>query len=205
MEAVVKNTVSACLVLAFGIAPAFAGSLDPPADPVVAPPPPVSGDWAGPYVGVQLGFADFDLDTVVTPAGAAPIPTTFSDDGFRFGVHAGYNWDRGALVYGIEGDIDFPDISLGATDVDNIARIRLRLGLDANRAFVYTTAGAAHINGSGGGISLSDWGWVAGGGVDFKLNEKWLLGADALYHDFDVSPTTDVDGMTYRLRASFRF
>lgn len=200
-----KQTLIGALFISLTSAPAFAGTLEPPTDPIVAPPPPpVSGDWAGPYAGVQLGFADFDLSTPAVPGGAPAV--NLSDDGFLFGLHAGYNWDRGALVYGIEGDIDFPDLSFGATDVDNIARLRLRMGVDANRAFVYATGGAAHLSGSGGAVDIDGWGWVAGAGVDFKLNEDWVVGADALYHEFDdVSPSGKVDGATYRLRASFRF
>lgn len=62
------------------------------------------------------------------------------------------------------------------------------------------------MSGGGGAISIDSWGWVAGAGVDFKLSEKWVAGADALYHEFDdVSPSGSVDGMTYRLRMSYRF
>lgn len=200
---------SAYVAAAFAIttAPAIAGSIEPPADPYVAPPPAPISDWAGPYVGVQLGFGDFDLNSSTTPAGAnTPIPVNLSDDGFLAGVHAGYNWDRGTLVYGVEADIDFTDISFGATDVDTIARLRLRMGVDTGSAFVYGTGGAAYMSGSGGGISLDGWGWVAGAGVDYKLNEEWVVGADALYHEFDdVAPAGSVDGMTYRARVSYRF
>ena len=155
---------------------------------------------------VQLGFGDLDLSTIGPVVGAGPVPLNLSDDGFLGGVHAGYNWDRGTLVYGVEADIDFTDISFGAVDVDTISRLRLRMGVDAGSAFVYGTAGAAYMSGGGGGVSLDGWGWVAGAGVDFKLNEKWVVGADALYHEFDdVSPSGDVDGMTYRLRVTYRF
>lgn len=203
-----KHLPTCLLVLALSPAPVFSGSLEPPADPVVAPPAPVSGDWAGPYAGVQIGFGDFDLDAVLPPPPGANVPTIVnqSDDGFLYGIHAGYNWDPGALVYGVEADIDFTDMSFGATDIDNIARLRMRFGLDADQAFIYGTGGAAHLNGSGGGIDISGWGWVVGAGVDFKLNEDWVIGGDALYHSFDdVSPAGDVEGTTYRLRASFRF
>ena len=199
-----RHILTSAFVLTVAGTSAFSGTLEVTPDPVVVPPTPVSGDWAGAYAGVQLGFADLDITGAPAAVGAnAPLS---GDDGFLFGVHAGYNWDRGSFVYGVEGDIDFPDVSFGTTDVDNIARLRLRMGVDANRAFVYATGGAAHLSGSGGGVSLDGWGWVAGAGVDFKVNEDWVVGADALYHEFDdVSPTGKVDGATYRLRASFRF
>ena len=201
-----KASVCVAAIVSVIAAPAFAGNLTPPADPYVAPPPEPISDWAGPYAGVQLGFGDFDINATNPTPGANFPAVNLSDDGFLGGVHAGYNWDRGTLVYGVEADIDFTDISFNTVDVDTIARLRLRVGVDTGSAFVYGTAGAAHMSGSGGGFSLDGWGWVAGAGVDFKLNEKWVMGADALYHEFDdVSPSGGVDGMTYRLRVSYRF
>jgi opacity protein-like surface antigen len=201
-----KASVFVAAIVSITAAPALAGNITPPADPYVAPPPEPISDWAGPYAGVQLGFGDFDLQGIVPVVGGPTVPVSLSDDGLLGGVHAGYNWDRGTLVYGVEADIDFTDISFNAVDMDTISRLRLRMGVDTGSAFVYGTAGAAYMNGSGGGVSLDGWGWVAGAGVDFKLNEKWVVGADALYHEFDdVSPSGDVDGMTYRLRLSYRF
>ncbi|MGK7752701.1 MULTISPECIES: outer membrane protein [unclassified Roseovarius] len=198
-----KASVVVAAIVSITAAPALAGNLTPPADPYVPPPPVPVSDWAGPYAGVQLGFGDLDLSGIAVPG--ANVPSQ-SDDGFLGGLHVGYNWDRGTLVYGVEGDIDFTDISFNTTDVDTIARLRLRAGVDTGSAFVYGTAGAAHMTGGGGGVSLDGWGWVAGAGVDFKLSETWVAGADALYHEFDdVSPSGSVDGMTYRLRVSYQF
>ncbi|QFT79187.1 hypothetical protein FIU89_01090 [Roseovarius sp. THAF27] len=203
-----KTSVVVAAIVSITAAPALAGNLTPPADPYVPPPPVPVSDWAGPYVGVQLGFGDFDFDATLPPPAGANIPQVINldDDGFLGGVHAGYNWDRGTLVYGVEGDIDFTDISFNTVDVDSISRLRLRVGLDTGSAFVYGTGGAAYMSGGGGAVSIDSWGWVAGAGVDFKLSEKWVAGADALYHEFDdVSPSGSVDGMTYRLRMSYRF
>lgn len=201
-----KASVFVAAIVSITAAPALAGNITPPEDPYVAPPPEPVSDWAGPYAGVQLGFGDFDLQGIVPVVGGPTVPVSLSDDGLLGGVHAGYNWDRGTLVYGVEADIDFTDISFNAVDMDTISRLRLRMGVDTGSAFVYGTAGAAYMSGGGGGVSLDGWGWVAGAGVDFKLNEKWVVGADALYHEFDdISPSGSVDGMTYRARVSYRF
>lgn len=137
-----KTSVVVAAIVSITAAPALAGNLTPPADPYVPPPPVPVSDWAGPYVGVQLGFGDFDLDATLPPPAGANIPQVINldDDGFLGGVHAGYNWDRGTLVYGVEGDIDFTDISFNTVDVDSISRLRLRVGLDTGSAFVYGTA-----------------------------------------------------------------
>ncbi len=36
-------------------------------------------------------------------------------------------------------------------------------------ALFYATAGAAYADAEVGGTSLSDWGWLAGVGIDFKV------------------------------------
>src|ERR1700712_2083999 len=50
--------------------------------------------WAGPYLGGNLGYAWGTVDNNL------PKPS-----GFAGGVQAGYNWQQGAWVFGLEGDI----------------------------------------------------------------------------------------------------
>ena len=154
-----------------------------------------AGDWSGPYVGVQLGFGDFDV-------GGGGLNA--SDDGFVGGVHAGYNWDVGNYVVGGEIDIDGTDISLtGLGDVDTITRLKVRAGPEYGDTFLYGTVGAAYADGNGFG----EWGWVAGIGLDWQVSPQWVLGGDVLYQEFDDvnAAGADLDGTTVRVRASFRF
>ena len=57
------------------------------------------------------------------------------------------------------------------------------------------------------GASLSDWGWVAGVGVDYMVNEAWLVGAEVLYHDFSNFDDTGIDlnATTIKARVAYRF
>lgn len=80
---------------------------------------------------------------------------TFADDGLGAGIHAGYTWQRGPVVYGIEGDIAGSGAegddgnSLGQVDkvVTNWhGSIRGKVGLVAGPIMPYVTAGWAMEN-----------------------------------------------------------
>ena len=51
--------------------------------------------WAGPYLGGNLGYAWGSVDNNPT-----------KPSGFAGGVQAGYNWQNGPWVFGVEGDIE---------------------------------------------------------------------------------------------------
>jgi iron complex outermembrane receptor protein len=67
--------------------------------------------WAGPYLGVNYGYGwgKSNTDTVVSDAsmGTSLIATSRSGrlDGMTFGGQAGFNWQSGPWVAGIEGDL----------------------------------------------------------------------------------------------------
>ena len=74
--------------------------------------------WTGGYLGPQGGglWSDSDIDD--------PDTGVFSDNfnGGLFGAYAGYNWQSGAWVFGVEGDINGvwndETVSIGPFDVD---------------------------------------------------------------------------------------
>ncbi|HEX7882466.1 MAG TPA: porin family protein, partial [Afipia sp.] len=55
---------------------------------------PLANSWIGPYIGGNLGYGWGD----VSNSGAKP-------SGVLGGIQAGYNWQNGAWVAGIEGDL----------------------------------------------------------------------------------------------------
>ena len=70
-----------------------------------------SFNWTGPYVGAHLGYGWGDADTSFSPLPTAArfsalAPTTLSPDpsGVVGGVQAGYNYQMGCFVVGIEAD-----------------------------------------------------------------------------------------------------
>ena len=179
--------------------PAVAGGFDAPVEDPPAPvvttaptPPPLGGDWTGPYVGLQLGYADVD------GTGAA------DGDDYIYGLHAGYDYDFGTFVLGAEVDYDFSDIDLnGAATVDSVARLKLRAGYDFGPALGYFTAGLAEVDTSLG----SESGEFFGLGVAYRVSDRYTVGAELLEHRFDDINGTgvDADATTLTVRGSIRF
>lgn len=133
----------------------------------------------------------------VAPFIAAPGPVVSDFDitgnGFVGGAQAGYNWQSGSLVYGVETDLQFSGIE--AESVEGIgSRIkwfgttRARMGfLPTERLLAYATGGVAYgklesFMGSDS-ISRTRTGWTAGAGMEFALDEHWSLKTEYLYTD----------------------
>src|SRR5262245_46657795 len=84
---------------------------------VKAPPPAPIANWTGGYVGVTAGAAwgSYDPRTTATntgyfaggnvPAVNAAGAQSINPVGFATGIEAGYNWQNGRLLFGVEGDI----------------------------------------------------------------------------------------------------
>ncbi|MDR0808346.1 MAG: porin family protein [Gemmobacter sp.] len=181
-------------------APAFAGGLATPApEPVVSAPAPVvtmraDGEWGGAYAGAHLGYAD------------AKDPDA---NGAFGGLQAGYRWDLGTAVVGVEADMAGGSISAADSNdsVDRLAHLKLQAGYDFGRTLVYATAGAAYAKADIAGVSLSDTGYFGGIGLDYQVNDRWTVGGEVLTHrfnDFDGSGL-DLKATTATLRANYRF
>ncbi|MEM8692208.1 MAG: outer membrane beta-barrel protein [Pseudomonadota bacterium] len=198
-----KRIITSALVTAGLSSAAFAGSLEEPV--VTAPPPPpppvqLGGDWTGPYIGLQLGYADVDADA---PGLAA------SGDDILYGLHAGYNYDFGQFVLGGEIDYDFTDIDLttaagaSAAEVDSVARLKAKAGYDAGPALIYLTGGVAQVDTSLG----NETGEFYGIGLSYQVSDRYVVGAEILEHSFDDIDGTGVnaDATTFTIRGSLRF
>ncbi len=185
-------------------APAFAGGpVEIAPEPVVVAEPVAvvdyGNDWSGFYAGAQIGYGDLDSN------GAG-----IDGNGGYGGVHAGYRWDLGRTVLGVEADWDKTDLDLGpagADTLDSIARLKLQAGYDVGPALIYATAGAARAKATIGGTGLSDNGWVLGAGATYAINDQWTLGGEVMtnrFDDFDGSGV-DLDATTATLRLGFQF
>jgi outer membrane immunogenic protein len=158
---------------------------------VKAPPPGLApaylSDWAGFYIGINGGFGWGETKFDEDPAFNA------KPRGGIFGGHAGYNWQYGSVVGGVEVDFDGADLKqtvLGIENkIDELASARARLGYVVSPALLaYGTAGAGwgHFVESvpGASIGTTDFGWVAGAGLEYKLVGNLLLRAEYLHYDF---------------------
>lgn len=200
-----RTTVFALpLMLAGGMA--AAGGLAEPVEtvaptPVIAPAPVMMGsDWTGFYAGAQLGYGKLDPNVTTDPE---------EPDGAVYGVHAGYMYDLGSVVLGAELDYDASNIEFDtpASELDSVARAKLRLGYDGGAFLPYITAGAARATTTNVLDGDTD-GTFAGLGVVYRMNDSVLIGGEVLRHQFeDVADIAglDVDATTATARVSFQF
>src|ERR1700742_5335360 len=140
--------------------------------------------WAGPYLGANLGYEWGSVDNNLT-----------RPSGFEGGVQAGYNWQQGPWVFGVEGDLQ----ATGADDTfapwkfSNpwFGTVRGRAGYAISNILVYGTAGLAfgELTGQTFGISESHTtaGWTAGLGAEVGLAPHWSAKIEYLYVDLSSS------------------
>jgi outer membrane immunogenic protein len=198
-----KTKMILMLMAMTSAAPAFAGGQGEPviepeimAAPVVAAPTGI--DWTGFYVGAALGYGDVDSN------GAG-----LDGNGAIGGVLAGYRFDLGNFIAGVEADYDITNIGLGAgaDELDSVARLKLQAGTELGRALVYGTLGAAQAKATVGGIGLSDTGYFGGVGLDYAISDRMTVGGELLQHkfnDFDGSGV-DLDATTLKARVTLQF
>jgi outer membrane immunogenic protein len=183
-------------------------------------------NWSGFYIGIHGGGAWLDhKQTINFITGIGPLAVcgcTLDKTGAMFGGLAGYNFQSGRVVYGIEADASWlslkgsktfsavPLVNLPLTihsKVDWLATVRGRLGITMSPTLLYVTGGAAF-----GGVN-SSWsdatansqsvdktkvGWVAGGGIEHAFAPSWLVRVEGLYHDLGkVTANGLVNGNTY--------
>jgi outer membrane immunogenic protein len=159
-------------------------------------------NWTGFYIGVNAGGA-WNQSTWTDPTGANPTFNTNASS-FVFGGHAGYNYQMGQAVVGVEGDIQGLHInasnqcsatvgSVCNTTQNALGSIRARLGYAGiDRALFYVTGGVAFTRYSFAetALLLQNWGnasrtgWTAGGGIEYAVWQNWIVGAQYSYYDF---------------------
>jgi len=140
--------------------------------------------WAGPYLGGNLGY---DWGSI------SNNPTKPS--GFVGGAQAGYNWQSGHWVFGVEGDIEVSgaDDTFAPWKFSNpwFGTLRGRAGYAFNNIFFYGTAGLAfgELTGQTFGLSESHTtaGWTAGVGTEFGIAQNWTAKIEYLYVDLSES------------------
>lgn len=203
-----------CVFLAVSVVGASAADLSERINspfylPEVVETPTVS--WAGPYVGGHLGYGHSSLKFLDLDGCFLGDPNfrdgamRLSDGGFLAGVHAGYNWQTGSFVYGVEGDLNWfksssskvtvllPHPEIGF-NMNFLGTARARAGLQADRALIYATAGLAFADidyyfrtgnrptdYSDSGMKI---GWAAGVGVDYALSERVSLRFEYMHAEF---------------------
>lgn len=152
-------------------------------------------NWSGFYAGIQGGYGWGDTDHLVFTAPPHPM------NGGLFGVAVGVNWQRGNVVYGLEGDFSVSDLEAefspfrAFTQVRNVSTARARLGYAMDKTLVYVTGGFAYGNVRAGvredlipGVAFQSddrgrFGWTLGGGIEWAFAPRWSLKAEYLRVD----------------------
>jgi opacity protein-like surface antigen len=222
MKANLWCSVSVLASLAVSVGAAGAADLAVKA-PVYKAAPVYLSDWAGFYLGVNggYGFGETSFDGGLTE----------KPKGGLFGGHAGYNWQYGSIVAGVEVDFDGADIkdsqpsrlvfgrdSIPATTTtkfDELATARARLGYTVlPNLLAYGTAGpgwghsevtdTTRFGTASNGAT--DFGWTAGAGLEYKVWGNFIARAEYLHYDFakdSNNAKTTVD--TVRGGVSYKF
>jgi outer membrane immunogenic protein len=160
--------------------------------------------WAGFYIGPSIGYAFGDMKSTFEEE------FKVSPKGFAAGGQAGVNWQSGTLVGGIEVDaywLNIKDKLAGARcdgdcgvsgkyDLIGTARARLGTTLLSNNVLLYGTAGLAWAHSAievpGVSLGATHFGWAAGGGIEFMLNQHWTLRGQFLHLNFGSSAVAGI-------------
>jgi outer membrane immunogenic protein len=203
------NRMLFAAAIALAASPALAADL-----PQAMPPPPPQApatyvptvapqyNWGGIYIGLNGGYG-FGKSSWGIPENTG----NFNINGGVAGGTIGANFQTGQVVFGIEADGDWADItgtgnSTAAGDCvtpaascgtssDWLATIRGRIGYAFDRVLVYGTAGGAGgdvkatltVPGLTTSTNNSEFGWTAGAGVEVALTDNITAKVEYLYLD----------------------
>ncbi len=191
---------------------------DIPARVQAPPPAPVYAvpvfTWTGFYVGANAGWAgggDNRTHVRVTPPGTGRWIGPGDMSAFAGGLQAGYNYQFGSLVLGIETDIQalaggthsfgpatLPDgtIASGRSKMNWYGTLRPRIGYAFGRTMIYATGGLAYgdrqfsiatVDPAGNTAAMRTsgvkTGWTVGGGIEHALSRNWSAKLEYLYVD----------------------
>jgi outer membrane immunogenic protein len=206
MKKILLSSV-ALLGLATGAMAADLPSRRAPA-PVVAAVPVFT--WTGFYVGVNAGYGWNTSDDFVFNGERFDLD---DDGGFVGGAQAGYNYQIGSFVVGLEGDIQYADF--GGDDVvlsdgsvvdfnssDWFGTVRARAGVAFDRALIYATGGFAFADDATG--------WTVGGGLEYAFTNNLSAKIEGLYVNLDqdddfLGIDNDAEFGVVRAGLNFRF
>src|SRR6476661_4045112 len=167
--------------------------------------------WTGFYLGGELGWIQTNpkYTTGALLLGAPFLVTSGSDkNGLTYGVLAGYNYQVGQLVLGVEGD--FQGWTVGQMRYTAVTgdfltarskwggSVRGRLGYAADHALLYVTGGAAFVSNETSipftGIAIGGdgtrVGWTVGAGLDYAFSNNWFTGLEYHYSQYEAKTFT---------------
>ncbi len=205
-----RKLTGVSLLSAIALAPFAANAADlyrNPPPPIAYAPPAAYIDqniWQGFYAGLNGGYGWGDNGNTIYYSDGKSSERAQPQGGFG-GGQIGYNFQSGPLVYGLETDFEGGDLSAHSGDlsskesVDWFGTVRGRLGYAFGHVLVYGTGGFAYGDvrqkAFDGADLLSNSstqaGWVAGGGVEYKISPAWSLKGEYQYIDLGSEKLSD--------------
>ncbi|MBB5666521.1 outer membrane immunogenic protein [Rhizobium leguminosarum] len=171
----------ACAALALSVAvPAVAADLTYETPAPAAEQISSAYNWSGFYLGGQGGY--FWSQTKF-------LGSDENIDGGTAGLHAGYNFQSGNIVYGIENDFNYNFKKNDDANLEWDASGRARVGYALDRTLFFATAGVAA---GGGKVDIPTAGkkdgiligWTAGGGIEHAVTDHILVRGEYRHSDF---------------------
>lgn len=203
--------------LLLSVSAASAADLPVKAPPAIAP---ALYDWTGFYVGLAGGGGWGSSDHEITKTHKAV--DDFDVSGGLFGGTAGYNWQWGQAVFGVEGDASYawlhgstrgnppglcgPPAASCTTKLRGFETLRLRFGYAWDRWMPYLTGGLAlgqirgEIDPRGNSGSTTRAGWTVGAGIEWAFAPRWSAKLEYLFADFGTE-----DALFVRQPGAFPF
>jgi outer membrane immunogenic protein len=169
-------------------------------------------NWTGFYAGINAGYGWGTSDWSNPPAAIKP-------KGFLAGGTVGYNWQSGAIVYGLEGDWDWQNVKDSVacggvftceTKSSWLATFRGRVGYAFDRWLPYVTGGGAYGNVKATtslagvdvtSVSKNQLGWTIGAGLEYAFMGNWSAKLEYLYVDlgtFDAGIAPVVNNVSFK-------
>lgn len=190
-------------------------------------------NWSGGYFGVQAGAGWSKVTQPFFFAGFPELHSQANADGTGVlgGIHAGYNWHSGSIVFGAEADVEASSIDgddggdAGRTNGFNVrwtGSLRARAGISFDRTLLYGTAGFAALQArvyqadsfAPSSTSATFSGWSLGAGIEHALTDNITVRSEYRYADFGARTVylpigyyevVKPDLQTVRLGLSYKF
>ncbi len=186
--------------------PAMAADI-PAKAPLYSAPPPVLHNWTGIYFGGHIGYGATSKEWTTVDFFGVPAFQAGSGNvtGVLAGGQVGVNYQVGVMVFGVEADASWADISgqtcnltsfvfVCTSKVDRFGTVAARIGGAVDRVLLYHKVGAAWVHDTHDWTftavtpfvatdSKNKWGWTAGAGIEYALTRNWSA---KLEYDFMV-------------------
>jgi len=199
-----KKAILCCFVFAIIAGSARAADLQAP---VLKAAPLAVYDWSGIYVGANAGYARSNKCWTAFVALGPRDEGCHEPKGFMGGAQAGFNWQSGAWVAGLEVQSDWGGLSASKpsltfqnissrTRIDALALFTGRLGYAWDRVLLYVKGGGALVRDqydipatdTGQPFQFADdqfrWGWTVGGGLEYGFTPNWSAAVEYNFADF---------------------